>query len=47
VVNSFIWAQDIALGGGVTYAWWITLPWAVGLLAHLYAYTTGHRQPTQ
>lgn len=35
VVNAFIWAQDIAIGGGLDYAYWVTIPWAVGLLAHV------------
>jgi hypothetical protein len=32
VVNTIVWAQDIATGGGVDYAYWITVPWGVGLL---------------
>ncbi len=47
IVNAFIWAQDIALGDGVNYAWWITVPWAVGLLAHGYAYLADHRHVTR
>jgi protein-S-isoprenylcysteine O-methyltransferase Ste14 len=34
VVNAFIWAQDIAMGGGVDYAFWITIPWGIGLTIH-------------
>ena len=37
VVNALIWAQDLAMGGGV-YAYWVTVPWAVGLTAHAIAY---------
>ena len=37
VVNALIWAQDLAMGGGV-YAYWVTIPWAVGLGAHAIAY---------
>ena len=37
VVNALIWAQDLAMGGGV-YAYWVTVPWAVGLGAHAIAY---------
>lgn len=33
-VNAFIWIQDIAIGGGVDYAYWITIPWAIGLTLH-------------
>lgn len=35
--NTFVWLQDLALGDGVNYAYWITLPWAIGLAAHAYA----------
>lgn len=34
VVNAFIWVQDIAIGGGVDYAYWVTIPWAIGLAIH-------------
>lgn len=34
VVNAFIWAQDIAIGGGLDYAYWITIPWGIGLTVH-------------
>jgi hypothetical protein len=34
VVNAFIWFQDIVLGDGLNYAYWITIPWAVGLGIH-------------
>jgi len=43
-VNAFLWAQDIALGDGLNYALWITIPWAIGLAAHaLTQYTAAHR----
>lgn len=41
VVNAFLWIQDIAIGGGLDYAYWITIPWAIGLAAH--AVTQGLR----
>jgi hypothetical protein len=37
LVNAFVWMQDIALGGGVNYAWWLTVPWGIGLAIHAYA----------
>jgi len=42
VVNAFLWIQDIASGGGLEYAYWTTIPWAVGLLSHagVYLYST-------
>jgi hypothetical protein len=48
IVNAFLWLQDIAAGGGLEYAYWTTIPWGIGLLAHAYAYSKGreeHRQP--
>lgn len=48
VVNAFIWAQDIALGDGVNYAWWITVPWGIGLLTHAGVYLASRsRTPIQ
>ena len=34
LVNSFLWIQDIVVTGGLNYALWVTLPWAVGLGIH-------------
>lgn len=33
-VNAFLWIQDIAIGGGLDYAYWITIPWGIGLAVH-------------
>ena len=33
-MNSFLWIQDIVITGGLNYALWVTLPWAVGLGIH-------------
>ncbi len=41
VVNAFIWLQDIALGDGLGYAYWITIPWGVGLAIHALTYLFG------
>jgi hypothetical protein len=43
VVNAFIWVQDIAIGGGVDYAYWVTVPWAIGLAIHALVYYSSHR----
>jgi hypothetical protein len=40
VVNAFIWIQDLAIGGGLEYAYWVTIPWGIGLGAHAIAYYT-------
>ncbi len=45
VVNAFLWAQDIAIGGGLDYAYWITIPWGIGLVVHARAQTTANREP--
>ena len=34
LVNAFLWIQDLAIGSGLDYAYWVTIPWAVGLLVH-------------
>ena len=43
LVNAFLWIQDIAAGGGVDYAYWTTIPWGVGLLAHIIAFFYSQR----
>ena len=40
IVNAFLWLQDLATGGGLEYAYWTTIPWGIGLLAHAIAYAT-------
>lgn len=44
VVNAFLWIQDIASGGGLEYAYWITIPWGVGLIGHALAYAYSARK---
>jgi hypothetical protein len=48
LVNAFLWAQDIALGDGLNYAYWVTIVWGVGLLLHAYTAFAGrsHSPPT-
>jgi len=38
IVNGFLWLQDILAGNGLEYAYWVTIPWGVGLLAHIFTY---------
>lgn len=45
VVNAFLWAQDIAMGGGLAYAYWVTIPWGIGLAAHALAVYRDERRP--
>lgn len=45
VVNAFIWLQDIAIGGGLDYALWVTIPWGVGLVVHGLLYYFRGRRP--
>lgn len=33
-VNAFVWIQDFAIGGGLDYALWVTIPWAFALVVH-------------
>lgn len=44
LVNAFIWIQDIAIGGGVDYAYWVTIPWGIGLIAHTTTYLVQRRK---
>jgi len=34
VVNAGIWLTDIVAGGGVEWAYWVTIPWGIGLTIH-------------
>lgn len=38
IVNVFLWFMDIAGGGGVQWAYWVTIPWGIGLAFHVLAY---------
>jgi len=38
IVNAFFWILDYAGGGGVTWAFWITGAWGLGLAFHGLAY---------
>ena len=44
VANAFLWAQDIAIGDGLNYAYWVTIAWGVGLLAHAVSVFSGRRR---
>ena len=44
LVNAFLWLQDIALGGGVDYAYWVTIPWGIGLAAQIVAVSRAERR---
>lgn len=44
LVNAYLWAQDFALGSGLDYAHYVTIPWAVGLVIH--AATVFRGQPS-
>jgi hypothetical protein len=48
LVNALLWAQDLALGDGLSYAYWVTIAWGAALLAHAYATFAqrGHSPPT-
>ena len=38
IVNAFLWGIDIVGGGGVDWAYWVTIPWGIGLAFHVAAY---------
>ena len=38
VVNVFVWAIDWITGDGIQWAYWVTLPWFIGLAFHIAAY---------
>ncbi len=46
LVNAFLWTQDIVSGGGLNYAYWVTIPWGIGLAAHVVAYLNSDRHTT-
>jgi hypothetical protein len=35
IINGFLWTIDIMGGGGVNWAFWITLFWGIALLFHV------------
>lgn len=43
-VNALVWAQDAALGGGLDYAYWITIPWGIGLAIHVVTFIRARRR---
>ena len=38
VINAFLWGIDIATGGGVGWAYWVTIAWGLGMAFHVAAY---------
>lgn len=38
IVNAFIWWQDYYYTDGIGWAFWVTIPWGVGLAIHGLAY---------
>ena len=38
IVNAFLWGLDWVTGGGVQWAFWVTIMWGIGLLFHIAAY---------
>ena len=42
-VNAFLWILDFITGGGLEWAFWATIPWALGLGMHYIAYTVEDR----
>jgi hypothetical protein len=44
LVNAFLWIQDFAIGGGLNYAYWVTIPWGIGLALHAVTVFTEERR---
>ena len=44
IVNGFFWILDAATDGGITWAFWITLFWGLGLAFHVLTYLIQGRQ---
>lgn len=38
IINLFLWGLDWVTGNGIEWAYWVTVPWAVGLAFHAAAY---------
>ena len=47
IVNGFLWLIDAATGGGITWAWYVTIAWGFGLAFHVLAYLIDGRQLRQ
>ena len=35
IINGFLWVLDATQGGGIDWAFWITIFWGIGLLFHV------------
>ena len=44
IMNAFFWLLDAVTGGGITWAYWITIPWALALAFHVLAWFVDGRQ---
>jgi hypothetical protein len=38
IVNAFLWGLDIVTGGGVQWAYWVSIAWGIGVAFHIAAY---------
>jgi hypothetical protein len=44
VINAFMWFIDIIQGGGLDWAFWMTVPWGIGLAFHALSYFIEERR---
>jgi hypothetical protein len=43
IINAFLWILDFAGGGGLDWAYWVTIGWGIGLAFHTLAYLVDGR----
>jgi hypothetical protein len=41
IVNGFLWFLDLAGGDGINWAYWVTIPWGIGLGLHVASFIIG------
>lgn len=44
IINGMLWVLDLIGGGGVEWAFWVTIFWGIGLSFHVLAYLVDGRQ---
>jgi hypothetical protein len=42
IINGFMWLLDFGQGGGLDWAFWLTIFWGIGFAFHIAAYLFGN-----